>query len=117
MSQKTKQIIISLIIIIVAFIGYKMFYVSDQPSDSTLVAEQATNAQFVDGQTILVLLNNLNRVTLDDSIFSNKIFVSLTDFGRPIEDQIIGRQNPFLPIGVDGLGIILPKGTSTSKIQ
>jgi hypothetical protein len=115
MTQRTKQIIIVIVIIIIAFIGFKMFFAPKVSPDTTLVADQATSAQFVDGQTILVLLNNLNQVTLDDSIFSNNIFISLVDFERPIQDQVIGRQNPFLPIGIDGSGITLPLSTSSAS--
>lgn len=117
MTQKTKQIIIALIIIIVAFIGFKMFFTGNDSADTTLVSDQAKSAEFIDGQTILTLLNNLNKVTLDEFIFSDKIFISLVDFGRPIQDQIIGRQNPFLPIGADGSGLTLPKNASTSKAK
>lgn len=114
MNQKTKQILIIVAVIIVAFVGYQMFFSNSTPADSTLVADQAPATQFVDGQTILALLDSLNLVTLDNSVFTNKTFVSLLDFERPIQDQVVGRPNPFLPIGVDGSGTILPKGTSTA---
>lgn len=118
MSPKIKNIIIVIVIIVIAFFGYQMYFVSSTPAAITLVAEQAAANQFVDGQAILTLLNNLNRVTLDESIFSNKIFISLTDFGKPIQEQAIGRQNPFLPIGVDNAGVIIvPKSTSTVKTR
>ena len=113
MSQKTKQIIVVIIIIIIAFFGFQWLSGGNSSPDSALVADQ-TKSSFIDGQTILVLLSKLNQVTLDDSVFSNKVFTSLISFERPIQDQVIGRQNPFLPIGVDGSGIITPKSTSTS---
>lgn len=113
MNQKTKQIIVIIIIIIIAFFGFQWFFGSNSSQDFTLVADQTKNS-FIDGQTILVLLGKLNKVTLDDSVFSNKVFNSLINFERPIQDQVIGRKNPFLPLGVDGSGIITPKGTSTS---
>ncbi len=100
MSNNTKQIIISIIIIVVAFVGYKMYFVSDTPSNTALVADK-NNSSFIDGQMILVLLNQLNKVTLDDSIFSNNVFTRLVSFEKPIADQPIGRNNPFLPIGAD----------------
>ena len=115
MTKKTKQIIVIVVIIIVAFIGYKMFFVGTSTGDTTLVADQASSTQFVDGQTILVLLNNLSQVTLDESIFSNSTFASLIDFERPIQDQVIGRQNPFLPIGVESSGTVIPAGASSTK--
>jgi hypothetical protein len=113
MSQKIKQTIIALVIIAIAFFGFKAFFASDSTGDVALVSEGSSTSQFVDGKTILVLLNKLSRITLDDSIFSNQIFTGLVNFEKPIEDQVIGRQNPFLPIGVDGSGLIVPKATTT----
>lgn len=112
MTQKTKQIIIAIVIIVIAFIGFKMFFSNTDSNDTTLVADKATSAEFIDGQIILDLLNELNAVTLDNSIFSNKLFVSLVNFERPIAEQIPGRPNPFLPIGVDS-SAGLPRSTST----
>jgi hypothetical protein len=100
MTAKTKQIIVATIVIIIAFIGLKMFFTEPKIEEATLVADQTKN-EFIDGQTILILLNRLNQVTLDDSIFTDKTFTSLVNFEKPITDQIIGRSNPFLPIGTD----------------
>ncbi len=113
MNQKTKQIIIVIILIIVSFVGYKMFFPANNSIDS-LVEDQSENANFVDGQTILVLLNKLNQVVIDESIFSNDIFVSLVSFERPIAEQVVGRPNPFLPIGVDSSSASFPLSTSTT---
>jgi hypothetical protein len=117
MNQKTKQIIIAIVIIIVAFLGFKFFFPSAGSPDSALTAQSASSAQFVDGQTILASLGQLNKVTLDESIFTNKIFASLISFSVPIQDQAIGRQNPFSPIGVDSSAVILPRGTSTVQAR
>jgi len=114
MSKNTKQIIISLVIIIIAFVGYKIYFVDDTAKNVSLVADKSSNSQFIDGQMILVLLNQLNRVTLDDSIFSNKVFTRLISFERPIADQPIGRENPFLPIGSDAR---LPNTTATTTVR
>jgi len=116
MSQRTKKIAIVVVVIVIAFIGYKMFFAGSGSGDTTLVADQS-KTEFVDGQTILALLDRLNKVTLDSSVFSNQTFTSLINFEKPIQDQVIGRQNPFQPIGADGSGIILPKGTSTSRVR
>lgn len=114
MNQKTKQIIIAVVVIIVAFFGFKMFFGNPTAStDVPLVAETGTAPQFVDGQAILILLNRLNRVTLNDSIFSNSTFNSLVSFAVPIQDQAIARPNPFAPIGVDISGPVSSVSTST----
>lgn len=99
MNQKTKQIIIILIIIVISFIGYKMYFVSSEPAGTALTAEKSVTPGSADGQVILALLGRLENVKLDESIFSNEVFNRLVNFERPIESQTIGRPNPFLPIG------------------
>lgn len=116
MSQKVKQIIISVVVILVALIAFKVFFVDEDSGSSALVAENA-NATFIDGQAILSMLNNLNRVTLDESVFSDKVFLSLESFERDLDSQVLGRPNPFYPIGQDGSGMIIPVGTSTLRIK
>jgi hypothetical protein len=114
MTQKIKQIIIGTVVIIIAFVGFRMFFSKSEPADATLITEQASNPEFIDGQIILSLLDKLDKVVLDDTVFSNEIFVSLVSFDRELDGQIIERKNPFLPIGVENSAIVLPvKGTST----
>ena len=115
MTQKAKQIIIALVVIVVLFIAYKVFW-GNKSSQSPIVPSNPTT-QFVDGQTIVALLKRLSSVSLDDSIFLNKTFKSLTDFSQPIPDQVAGRPNPFAPIGIDNQATIPPAATSTSKVR
>lgn len=116
MTQKTKQIIIVVVIIVIAFVAYKMFFTGKSSGDTALAVEQANSQQFVDGQKILVLLDKLNKVILDDSIFSDKAFQSLQSFEKPLEPQVFERKNPFLPIGAESSGTV-PKSTSTVKAR
>ena len=113
MAQKTKQIIIVIAVIVIAFIAYKIFFTGSTSSDTTLVVDQGATQQFVDGQAILVLLNKLHDVNLDDTIFSDKVFLSLQPFERPLDPQVFERNNPFLPIGVENSGAVVARGTST----
>jgi hypothetical protein len=116
MTKKTKQIIIGAVVVIITFVVFKVFLSNNTPSDTTLVPDQTT-ITVAGSQDILALLSSLNKVTLDDSIFSDRIFISLTSFERPIEDQAIGRENPFLPIGVDGSNVTPPRATSTTPVR
>ena len=100
MNQKTKQIIIATIIIVIAFVVFKVFFSNSGTTiDNSLITDKVVMTGPADGQVILTLLENLKKVTLDESIFADVIFTSLVNFERPIEQQPIGRQNPFLPIG------------------
>lgn len=47
---------------------------------------------------LLLTLGNLSTITLDESIFEDPAFQSLTDFGVTIPPQATGRRNPFAPL-------------------
>ena len=75
--------------------------VSDTPADPS--------SQFVS------VLNDIDSIDLQNHlILSNKLFTSLKDFGRTIEDRAIGRDNPFAPFA-PGAGIIA-SGTSNTSL-
>jgi hypothetical protein len=114
MTSKTKQLLIVIVIIVVAFIGYNMFFVNKDGSNTTLTSDNGSTPQFVDGQAILILLGKLNNVKLDDTLFSNSVFASLVSFQKPIEDQVPGRKNPFAPIGTDNVTQLAPRATTTN---
>ena len=52
-----------------------------------------------ESQQLLTTLGDLHSVTLDNGIFKNQLFMSLTDFGTVIPTQPVGRHNPFAPVG------------------
>lgn len=56
-------------------------------------------------ESLLTSLEELQTIKLDASIFTNPVFVSLTDFGVTIPPENVGRPDPFLPIS----------GTATSS--
>lgn len=64
---------------------------------------------------LLVTLQNLHTIKLDNSIFTNPVFVSLSDFGVTIPPENVGRRNPFLPLtgtpAAGSSGLKLPAGT------
>lgn len=101
MNQKTKKIILAVVVIVIAFILFQNIWGGKNSSDSSLVTDNAVINQSVDGQAVLLLLNRLNKVSLDSAIFSNKAFSSLVSFEQTIPDQAIQRPNPFAPIGTD----------------
>ena len=113
MAKNTKQIIIAIIIIVIVFIVFKSKFTDSTPADVSMVAEQANSAQLIDGQVILSLLNKLEKVSLDESVFSNAVFVQLKSFERELKPQVPERKNPFLPIGAESFGVVTPRSTST----
>lgn len=114
MTKTVKQIIIAIVVIIVIFIGYRMLFPGEGSSETTLVTDQPASVQIADSQVILALLDKLDKIKLDDSVFSNKVFVGLVDFSRPIAPQAIGRQNPFLPIGGRDVTVVTPAKSAVS---
>ncbi len=112
MSQKIKQIIIVIVIVGISFFGFKMFFTSDTPAGVSLSVDSSGDTYFSAGQEILLLLEQLSNISLDNSIFSNQIFLSLVSFERPLDPQIEGRPNPFLPIGRD---TPIPNNTSNTR--
>ncbi len=85
------------IIIVLAYVYFTYF------SGSSTSAPLTTVDTAVSGD-LLVTLKSLGTIKLDSSIFSNPVFVSLSDFGSAIPPQDAGRRNPFAPVGQGSLG-------------
>lgn len=68
-----------------------------------------TSADSIASPDLLATLSHLHTITLNSSIFSDPVFLSLTDFGVEIPPQNVGRPNPFAPIGSSA------RATSTSQ--
>lgn len=62
-------------------------------------------------QELLTTLGKLHTIKLDPTVFSDPVFVSLTDFGVIIPPQAAGRRNPFAPVGA----VIAPLSTTTQS--
>ncbi len=117
MSAQIKQIIIAIVIILVAFFAFKTFFGNETPNDQSLISQSSESSYLAGGEEILVLLGKLNAIQLDSSIFSNRVFMSLTSFERPLEEQITGRPNPFLPIGRDSVSRVSTTSESIVKME
>lgn len=97
---KNNKVILLVLLIILAFVGYRYFFKKDQNSDSSLVAESSQNSgQTIVGGDLLISLSKLKSLTLDTSFFNDAVFNGLSDFSVPIVSQEIGRNNPFSSIG------------------
>ncbi len=80
--------------IILLLAGYFYYSYSGGSSTATLTASESA----VISKDLLSSLSNLRTIRLDNSIFSDASFKSLTDFGVVIPQQAVGRPNPFLPL-------------------
>ena len=72
---------------------YSAYFTS--PSSTALTTSDSSEAL---SQQLLVTLQNLHTIKLDNSIFSDPAFQSLTDFGVVIPPEAVGRRNPFVPL-------------------
>lgn len=105
MTPKLKKVIIIILLLIVLFIVYAIFIKPD-PTEKALIEGKASstntisqeNAQVLAGQISQALLR-IEQISLDRSIFTNEVYLTLKDRSQPIESEPIGRPNPFAPIG------------------
>ena len=92
---KNKGILAIVAIFILVMFMYNLFFKSDQvPVPSELSASSI-------GNDLVKLHEDLEKVTLSQSLFSSSGFLLLTDFSVSIPQQPVGRSNPFNLIGRD----------------
>lgn len=70
---------------------------------SGLVAELPAGPGSKDTETLsrelLSALSSLKDLKLDDKFFNDQAFLSLKDDSKGLVDELLGRENPFLPVG------------------
>lgn len=110
MSKKVKTILIALGILIaivtaMAFLGG----VSPAPQPSAgltstvspLGPSQSAGSTSAAGGEFATLLSSVRGISIDDSVFANPAFLALRDHPVNIGTDIVGRTNPFAPVGND----------------
>lgn len=93
--------------IIVVAAGVLYYFYSSSSGGALLTSSDQTQSPV--SQQILATLGNLRTIKLDNSIFSDPLFQSLSDFGVSIPPAAAGRRNPFAPVGQSG-----PAATGTT---
>ncbi|MDE2037745.1 MAG: hypothetical protein KGI69_00775 [Patescibacteria group bacterium] len=106
MKSSTKTTLIGIAIVVIAAAGY--FYVEggSPAASSTLVQSQAGNQV---GTAELDLLNQIESLRIDTSLFSDPGYLSLTDYSVQIPSESVGRPNPFAPLS----GTVAPASSQT----
>lgn len=69
-----------------------------QPLDGQMNRESSTGE-------FAMMLSSIKSIAIDDSIFSNPAYKMLRDHPISIGTDIIGRSNPFAPVGVDDVDL------------
>ena len=117
--QKNKKIFLFVGIFLAVAIVYWLFFsgssegpknLQTDPTARGLVSEISFSpADVIVGQELLLILSKLQSISLDDSIFSDPVFLSLDDKSKPISPQplgkALGRRNPFSDFGKVNLSV------------
>lgn len=107
-SSVQKMIIAGIALALIGFFGYQVFVVKiEAPITDDLYI---SNTEVVGGD-ILNLVEKTKDLTIDKSIFSSNLFISLVDFNITLSPENKGRPNPFAPIGSDSSsGVVVNAG-------
>lgn len=108
--KNKNTIIIIIVIVVVAVIAFMYLSQSNSADNSASFTSGQKSAEFASAKEILALLNRMSQVRLEDGIFNNRAFQGLRDTTVVLTSQPLGRNNPFSPLGSDGMRAV---GTST----
>jgi len=96
-SSNTKNLIIAGVVLIALIAAGYYYTTRDRSSADLLIGIPTIENQIIDSD-LLSTLSQLKRLRLDETIFSNPSFMSLTDQSKPLQAQTSGRTNPFAPL-------------------
>lgn len=91
--QRYSSVLSGIALIAVLYGGYVLFFAP--PSEPALTATAAVTAE---DQELITLLLSLKNIRLDESLFSDPLFLALKDFGQELVAEPVGRTNPFAPL-------------------
>ena len=92
--KQNKLLSLGGLVVLLAALMYFMFFAGDTPEGEVVTQSESDSVS----RELIITLSNLNTIRLDDSIFKDSVFMSLSDFGVQIPPQNVGRRNPFAPI-------------------
>lgn len=97
MTNAVKNLLVVLVIIIAAFVVYSV--VSQEAALSLRTVESDTQLQnlLANAEEFTQRQIVLDRVTMDTSILTDEVFLSLRSFSTDTQGFQVGRDNPFLP--------------------
>ncbi len=123
-NKSIKNLIFITVAVVILLVLYVLFVKPDgSNSNATLTSSntggsplQAARPEQNDvartGDSLLRILNNLEGLELNDSIFFNPAFAELRDISIPlVKEGNAGRRNPFAPIGKDPVPLPVNNGS------
>lgn len=96
MSNLTKNLVTILGLVTVVFAGF-YFYAQKDALD-TGVDDLAVQEMLVSTEVFIVRSQELDEMDFDLSVFENERFKTLRSFTSPIQEQSVGRTDPFAPV-------------------
>ncbi len=105
MFQKYKKIILIAGAIVLLFVVYTVFLKKD--AEPVLSTSSRTSALSTQDNELITLLSQLRTIDLDRSLYSDPVFLSLSDFSVVLIPEPISRPNPFAPIGSEGVAPVV----------
>jgi len=93
-----KNIIILIVTIIILGFAFNYLLGRKNDSSSSSLSVVVSPVEDASAKEILKLLDEMNLVKLDDSIFKSPVFLYLKDTSVTLTGQTAGRLNPFAPI-------------------
>lgn len=97
MSSTIRNILLLVALIVILAVGYFTFF---NKGDEELLSSGVSGAEQVELETqaLLKQLQDLQKVKIDQSIFSDPRFMSLQDYRQQLPEEGSGRANPFAPV-------------------
>jgi len=116
MNGTSNSLVNTIIAICVAggIVGGMYMYITRARTPVIDTSSSGLSSEVVVGQVkdpIVESLERVQKVTFDESIFTDPVFVSLSDFAQPVQVQPEGRLNPFLQIEVSTTSIFVGDNT------
>jgi hypothetical protein len=95
MESSIKNILVVLVVLSVAFLGYYFYaqQVSTAPNDEVVKSMLASTEAFL-GRS-----QELEQIAFDMSLFEDSRFKTLHSFTKPVSDKPVGRTDPFAAVG------------------
>ena len=99
MSTTGKYIIIGLGVLTLAYAGYYFLSGSNTETVSFDTSEAVMQNMLANSELFIERRQRLEAVQLDTEVFTDERFLSLRTFVAQVPDQVVGRPDPFAPIG------------------
>jgi len=97
-ASSLKSTVIVIVVIAIVLIAYFYYKGKSAPSaSSSLLTQTSTDSSQV-GTQVLGLLNQIQSLRIDSTLFADPGYQTLRDYSVEIPPENVGRDNPFAPL-------------------